>query len=62
MIAQWEQNEITRGVNDIIFNLNHVPLKDLAYFLVKFNPNLADELVDAIDNEFFDKQIGEVNE
>jgi hypothetical protein len=37
-----------------MFNLKHLPLDDVAYFLVKFNPKLADELAAAIEHNFFD--------
>jgi hypothetical protein len=39
-------------------NLRHIPTDDVAYFLVKFNPNLAEELVAAIEQRIFDKNEG----
>ena len=41
-----------------MFTLRHVPAQDVAHFLVKFNPKLADELVAALECEIFDKNEG----
>jgi len=38
--------------------LRHVPTEDVAYFLVKFDPKLADKLAAAIEQNFFEKNEG----
>lgn len=58
MLQQWEEAQIYRGVDEIMFNLRHIPAQDFAYFLVKFNPNLAEELAIAIEQQIFDKTEG----
>lgn len=58
MLAQWEETQIYRGVDEIMFNLRHIPAQDVAYFLVKFNPNLAEELATALAQQIFDKNEG----
>ena len=55
MLSQWEETQIYRGIDEIMFNLKHVPVQDVAYFLVKFDPKLADELANAIEFNFYDK-------
>ena len=62
MLQQWEETQIHRGVDEIMFNLRHIPAQDVAYFLVKFNPNLAEELADAIEQQIFDKSEGKKHE
>jgi hypothetical protein len=62
MLAQHEEAAILRGIDEIMFNLRHVPVDDVAYFLVKFNPKLADELAAAIQYNFFDKNEGKNHE
>jgi hypothetical protein len=57
MLQQWEETQIYRGIDEIMFNLKHIPAQDVAYFLVKFNPKLADELATAIEQNFFDKNL-----
>ena len=58
MLAQWEETQIYRGVDEIIFNLRHIPAHDVAYFLVKFNPKIAEELAASIEQQIFDKTEG----
>jgi|TARA_R110000868_G_scaffold299291_3_gene559585 hypothetical protein len=58
MLQQWEETQIHRGIDEIMHNLRHIPTDDVAYFLVKFNPNLAEELVAAIEQRIFDKNEG----
>ena len=58
MLAQWEEAQIHRGIDEVMFNLKHLPVEDVAYFLVKFNPKLADELAAALEQQFFDKDEG----
>jgi hypothetical protein len=60
MLQQWEETQIHRGMDEIIFNLRHIPAEDVAYFLVKFNPKLADELASAIEHNFFEKDLKNV--
>jgi hypothetical protein len=62
MLMQWEETQIHRGIDEIMNNLRHIPAQDVAYFLVKFNPKLADELVSAIEQNFFDKNLKKMNE
>jgi hypothetical protein len=45
-----------------MFNLKHLPIDDVAYFLVKFNPKLADELATSISQQIFDKTEGKKHE
>jgi hypothetical protein len=58
MLQQWEEKQIIRGIDEIMFNMRHIPAQDVAYFLVKFNPNLAEELVASIEQQIFDKNEG----
>jgi hypothetical protein len=58
MLAQHEEAQNLRGIDEIMHNLRHVPVDDVAHFLVKFNPKLADELAAAIQYNFFDKNEG----
>lgn len=58
MLREYEQDEIFKGIDDIMFNLRHIPIDDVAYFLVKFNPKLADDLATSIFQQIFDKNEG----
>ena len=58
MLAQWEETQIHRGIDEIMFNMRHISADDVAYFLVKFNPNLAEQLVAALEHQIFDKNEG----
>ena len=58
MLAQHEEAQILRGIDEIMFNMRHIPAQDVAYFLVKFNPKLAEELVASIEQQIFDKNEG----
>lgn len=60
MLSQWEETQIHRGIDEIMFNLRHIPAEDVAHFLVKFDPKLADELANAIEHNFFDKELKNV--
>jgi hypothetical protein len=62
MYAPHEETQILRGIDDIMFNLRHVPTDDVAYFLVKFNPKLAEELATAISFQIFDTNEGKNHE
>lgn len=55
MLSQREETEILRGIDEIMFNLQHVPTDDVAHFLVKFDPKLAEKLAASIEFEFLDK-------
>ena len=57
MMQQWEETQIYKGIDEIMFNLRHIPAQDVAHFLVKFDPKLADELASAIEHNFFDKEL-----
>jgi len=58
MLAQHEETAVLNGIDTVIYNLNQLPIDDVAHFLVKFNPKLADELASAISYQFFDKNEG----
>lgn len=58
MLQQWEETQIHRGIDEIMYNLRHIPADDVAHFLVKFNPNLAEELAASIEQQIFDKSEG----
>jgi len=62
MYNQQEESQILRGIDEVMFNLKHLPVEDVAYFLVKFNPKLADELAAALEHQFFDKTEGKKHE
>lgn len=51
MYSPSEETEILRGIDEIIYNLKKVPLSELAFFLVKEQPKIAQELNDAISLE-----------
>ena len=57
MLSQHEETQILNGIDTVMFNLKHLPIDDVAYFLVKFNPKIADELATAIEHNFFDKDL-----
>ena len=58
MLMEHEKTEIYRGVEEVMFHLRHLPVDDVAYFLVKFNPKLADKLAVSIQQNIFDKNEG----
>jgi hypothetical protein len=62
MLQQWEENQLVKGIDEIMFNMRHIPAQDVAYFLVKFNPNLAEELVASIEQQIFEKNEGKKHE
>ena len=62
MLNQHEETQILRGIDEIMFNLRHVPTEDVAHFLVKFDPKLADKLAAAIEQNFFEKNEGKSHE
>ena len=57
MYSQWEQDEVLRGIENILFNLRHIPVEDVAFYLVKFNPKVADSLAAHINSCLIDKEI-----
>ena len=59
---QHEETQILRGIDEIMFNMKHIPAQDVAYFLVKFNPKLAEELATSIEQQIFDKNEGKYHE
>lgn len=62
MLAKHEETQILRGIDEIMFNIRHIPAQDVAYFLVKFNPKLAEELAASIEQQIFDKNEGKNHE
>ncbi len=62
MLMQHEETQILRGIDEIMFNMRHIPAQDVAHFLVKFNPNLAEELVASIEQQIFEKNEGKNHE
>ena len=62
MLSQHEEKDIFRGIDDIMYNMRHIPAQDVAYFLVKFNPKLAEELAASIEQQIFDKNEGKKHE
>jgi hypothetical protein len=62
MLAQHEETQILRGIDEIMLNMRHIPAQDVAYFLVKFNPKLAEELAASIEQQIFDKNEGKNHE
>jgi hypothetical protein len=58
MLAQHEETQILRGIDEIMYNMRHIPAQDVAYFLVKFNPKLAEELASSIEQQIYDKNEG----
>jgi len=62
MLAKHEETQILRGIDEIMFNMQHIPAQDVAYFLVKFNPKLAEELAASIEQQIFDKNEGKNHE
>lgn len=62
MLSKHEENQIFKGIDEIMFNLRHIPVEDVAYFLVKFNPKLADDLATSISQQFYDKNEGNKHE
>lgn len=62
MLSRHEEKDILRGIDDIMFNMRHIPAHDVAYFLVKFNPKLAEELASSIEQQIFDKNEGKKHE
>lgn len=57
MYSQWEQKDILTGIENILFNLRHIPIEDVAFYLVKFNPEVADALATHINSCLIDREI-----
>lgn len=62
MLHRTEETQILRGIDEIMFNMRHIPAQDVAHFLVKFNPKLAEELAASIEQQIFDKNEGKYHE
>ena len=62
MLSKHEETQILNGIDTVMYNLKQLPIDDVAHFLVKFNPKLADELASAIQYSFFDKFEGKKHE
>jgi hypothetical protein len=56
MLSQQEETQILSGIDTIMYNLRHVPTEDVAFFLVKFDPKLAEKLASQINFAFLDKE------
>ena len=57
MYSKWEQDEVMRGIESILFNLRHIPVVDVAFYLVKFSPEAADQLQANIRTFLIDREI-----
>ena len=62
MLNQHEETQILQGIDTVMYNLKKLPLDDVAWFLVKYNPNLAEELVARIEQNIFEKNEGKSHE
>ncbi len=62
MLSRQEESQILEGIDTVLFNLKHLPVDDVAWFLVRYNPKLAEELAAALDHQFFDKNEGKKHE
>jgi hypothetical protein len=59
MLSPQEEAKILSGIDTIMYNLRHVPTEDVAYFLVKFDPKLAEKLASQINFTFQDMDLQE---
>jgi hypothetical protein len=50
MYSKHEEDEIIRGIDEILYNLRRVPTVDVAYFLAKEEPKIAQELFSNLKN------------
>ena len=57
MYSKWEQDEVMRGIESILFNLRHIPVEDVAFYLVKFSPEVADRLATFINVYLVDREV-----
>ena len=62
MLSQQEESQILQGIDTVMFNLKKLPLDDVAWFLVKYNPKIAEELVARIEQNIFEKNEGNTHE
>lgn len=62
MLDQHEETQILQGIDTVMYNLKHLPLDDVAWFLVKYNPNIAEELSARIEQNIFEKNEGNAHE
>ena len=62
MLSQQEETQILQGIDTVMFNLKKLPLDDVAWFLVKYNPNIAEELAARIEQNIFEKNEGNTHE
>ena len=62
MLSQQEESQILQGIDTVMFNLKHLPLDDVAWFMVKYNPKLAEELATRIEQNIFEKNEGKSHE
>ena len=59
MYSQEQETAIVRGVSYIIDEMNNVPPEDFAYFFVKYDPKVAEELMNQLNFALFDKNLKE---
>jgi hypothetical protein len=59
MYSPQEETQILRGIGEIMDNLRYVPSEDFAYFLVKYDPMLAERLAAQIQFTFQDLELQE---
>lgn len=57
MLSEQEEMQVLRGVDEIIYNLKRISAEDVAYFLTKYEPELASDLATAIEFAIFDKEL-----
>ena len=62
MLSKHEETQILQGIDTVMSNLRQLPLDDVAWFLVKYNPNLAEELATRIEQNIFEKNEGKLHE
>jgi len=62
MLSQQEESQILQGIDTVMYNLRQLPLDDVAWFLVKYNPKLAEELADRLEQNIFEKNEGNTHE
>lgn len=57
MYASYEEDIIYRGVNDVLFELERLPIADVADLLVKYAPELSKELNSSLTNSLIARKI-----
>lgn len=57
MYDSYEEDMIYKGVNDILFNLERLPVDDVADLLVKYAPELSEKLSSCLIASLIAKEI-----